>query len=128
MTIQEILKLYDIEMVNSPVLYKGRKVNLKSFVGGDEMEPFFDMAYSSVDSVNEIIVMVQHFIDGNNPPMNEIEAQLGGIGNYAIIYQEGVCFYNPYNGQIIQTVPLHDFKIVAKTWRDFLLQPPLTGE
>ena len=53
------------------------------------MEPFFDMAYTSVDFINDVIVKVQYFINGNNPPMNDIEAQKGGMSNYAIIYPEG---------------------------------------
>ncbi len=126
MTAIEILKLYDVKMerLQIDLPFKNQKQIITNFTGGNQMEPFFGISYNTIDSIEkDIIKKVDHFINGNSPPMNEMDVQISAIDNYAILYADGVHFYNPNNGNVLQKVPLEHFKIIAALWRDFLLQP-----
>lgn len=116
MTTKEVLKIYNIEMIITNHIYKGK---VKLFLGGGDMEPFFGLSYATADTVNEdILPIIEHFLNGNTPP---VDPDLGGLGAPATIYLHEVRFHNPNNGQIEQTIPLEHFKIIAIAWRDFLL-------
>ncbi len=122
--------MYGVEMRNAvlqfshPNLPSIRKV----FLGGDQLETFFDLAWRLADGIDkELIPVVDHFILGNQPEIDPNEAQFGCITNSAHLYLEGIVFYNP-DGEIIQSVPLEHFKEIALAWRDFLNSQPLNGE
>jgi len=126
MTTQDLLKTYKVEMINYliPSANGNHSYNTKVFLGGGEMESFFGVYCKTVADLNEIIIpTLQHFIDGNNPPMNETDANIEGIDNFLIIQSDGAHFYGLPNFKHLQTVPLDHLKIIAQAWRDFLLQP-----
>lgn len=130
MASKEILIAYNIEMINSIISMPktGEKYIRKTFLGGSEMEPYFDLAFRSAPILNQdVLPIVQHFINGNSPLMDPNIAELGGIDNYALPYVDAIRFHNPNNGEITQTIPLEHFKVIAEAWRDFLLQTPLNG-
>lgn len=130
MSTQDILNLYNIKMYNKvdTVSLTGSKVNNKVFLGGNQMEIFFELSYNDPDVINEdVLTKVNYILNGNTPPLNSIDCQLGGISTSPILYSDAVRFHNPNTGAIVQTVPLNDFKVIAEAWRDFLLQPPLIG-
>lgn len=131
MTLTEVLKIYDIEFSNFVFSFTGKEEKhiRKTFLGGEHMESYFDIVKNDPYILTEeVIPMIQYFIDGNIPPMNHNEAELGGIGAFALPYTDAVRFHNPYNGKIEQTIPLEHFKIIATGWRDFLLEPPLNDQ
>ena len=125
MTAEEILKIYRIEMINyllSPAQGSSKRI-VKTFLGGGEMESFFGTACKSIDDINEVVIpIIQHFIDGNNPPMDENEANMEGIDNFLIVYPNGGNFFSLNDFKLLQIVPLDHLKIIAETWRDFLSQ------
>lgn len=126
MNTEEILALYNIQMLNS--VGEGR-INEKMFKGGGKMASYFDVENRSVDWINEeILPLLEHFINGNTPPMDPNYAQLGGIGSMAYPYKDAVRFHNPINGEIVQTIPLAHFKLIAEAWRDFLSNPQHTRD
>lgn len=116
MTTKEVLKMYDIEMIKTNHIYKGK---VKMFLGGGNMEAFFGLSYATADTINEdVLPMIEHFLNGNMPP---VDPDLGGLGAPATIYSEAIRFHNPNTREIEQTVPIDHFKIIALAWRDFLL-------
>jgi hypothetical protein len=123
MTTQEILVSHNIEMISSIV---NNTIN-KSFLGGDHLEAYFNIGFNSFRAINEdVLPILYHFRDGNNPPMDN---DLGGIpGNCAYIYEETLdVIFIGFENEIVQTVPLDHFISIAEAWRDFLLTPPLHG-
>lgn len=86
------------------------------------------MEFRDVDSINEdILPIVNHFISGNDPALDDNAAELGGSANYALPYLDAIRFHNPSNGEIVQTIQINDFKVIAQVWRDFLLNSPFNG-
>ena len=112
MTTKEILNLYGIEMVNS---------SIPALLGGGNMESFF-MVRNDTEDLKDLILQLQHFMKGNTPPCADGD-NLGGLGNLAYIDASSgvVHFNNPYTGEITQTVPLEQFKIITEAWRDFMI-------
>jgi len=125
MEVKEVFKMYNIKMENI-VVNGPEKYIKKSFTGDDEIGPYFNVVQDDPDFLTEeIIPIVKHFIGGNIPPMDPNNCDLGGIGTFTLTKLDGVYFHNPYNGDIVQIVPLEHFKIIAEAWRDFLLQSPI---
>lgn len=128
MTTKEILDSYKISMYNRKTSARGMVTNDKFFLGGEQMESFFGLSYNDPDNLNEILIpTVEHFFNGDNPPLDWNDTTFTGIDNTAIIYIDAVCFFSHQSGNVLQTVPISHFKIIAEAWRDFLLQPPLDG-
>jgi hypothetical protein len=129
MTTQDILNQYNIKFINNATPNPlGVKTIRKSFINPDAIGWYFDVEFRDPDSINEdILPIVNYFIAGNNPALDDNDAELGGSANYALPYLDAVRFHNPSNGEIVQTVPINDFKIIAQAWRDFLSSSPFNG-
>ncbi|TFF38838.1 hypothetical protein [Mucilaginibacter psychrotolerans] len=131
MTTIEILNLYGIKFTifisPRPVLGKNRV--RKGFIGGGSMENYFGSDFDTLESITEdVLPIVQHYINGNNPEMNHISSELGGSVDYAIPDISNVTFHNPNDGEIVQTIPIIHFTVIAEAWREFLLQKPIVGD
>jgi hypothetical protein len=125
---ESILKLYSISMNNENMSFNGKLVNYKRFLGGNYLEWFFDQGYDTPESIAEdILPDIQYIINGNNPPLDSIkDNSYGGDGTFFIIlYPDTFRSHKIGSGEIIQTIPIEHFKIIAEAWKDFLLQPPL---
>ncbi len=129
MTTQDVLNQYDIKFINNATPNPlGVKSIRKTFANGGAMGWYFDVEFRDADSINEdILPIINYFVAGNNPPLDDNSAELGGSTNYALPYLDAVRFHNPDNGEIVQTIPINDFKIIAQAWSDFLSQSPLNG-
>jgi len=128
MTTKEVLDSYKINILNRKTSTYGIVTNDKFFLGGEQMESFFGLSYNDLETLNDILIpTVEHFLNGDNPPLDWNDTYFTGINNTAIIYVDKVCFISHQSRNVIQTVPIGHFKIIAEAWRDFLAQPPLGG-
>jgi hypothetical protein len=130
MTTKELLKMYSITMSN--VVIDNKSINgkyfIKNFVGGKEMEAYFQLLNPiAEDLTNNTIPLIQNLIEGHEPDDPEL-AELGSTTSiFAVAQLDGVNFINRHSGETVQIVPLEHFKMIAEAWRDFLLQTPLSG-
>jgi len=130
MSKQEILNQYGIKMLNKAIRASlhGGQANSKIFSGGNQMDSFFDISYNDPNNINdEILTKVNYVLNGNTPPLSDIDSELSGLDTFAEVFPTEVRFYDFNTGDILQQVPLEHFKIIAEAWRDFLLQSPFNG-
>lgn len=113
MTTEQVLKFYEISFLNE-TSSDGSKSNY--FLGGDEMETYFTFLRDPKTIENEIIPVVDHYINGNPFPIDNDITVEGGY--FVDVTLSGVTFINPETHQIDLTVPLDQFRLILQSWAD----------
>lgn len=113
MTTKEVLDFYDVSFYVSTQFAK-----TPHFLGGDEMEELF-IYFNTVDDIDEeILPLIDHYLNGNPFPIdNDLTVSLRERIEVTL---EGVKFINMNTGTVDMVVPLQNFKIIALAWRNFL--------
>lgn len=121
MSNKDVLKLYKIEMINYAV-FTDREPR-KTFLGGGDMESFFDLSLNDPGTIeNEIIPVIDNLISGHSP-IDPSMAEFGGIDYFVIAYLDGVYFFDPNTNHSSFNIPLEHFKAIATEWMNFLRKP-----
>ncbi|WP_433815860.1 hypothetical protein [Flavobacterium johnsoniae] len=79
----------------------------------------------SINTLNDFINMINTTIDGNFSSIDDPDVS----SNYevAFITPNGVEVMDENVINVIEIIPLQEFKEILIGWRDFLLTPPLDG-
>lgn len=110
MTVEEILHQYDVSFYVSDF-------GTPFFLAANVMEKMFTF-FSSVDDLNEeVLQLVDHYLQGNPFP---VDNDLSFFYQGAEVTMQGIRFYHLYTGDLDFLLPLEHFKVIVLAWRDFL--------
>ncbi|KRB56739.1 hypothetical protein [Flavobacterium sp. Root186] len=115
MTLNQILDLYDISFIK---IRDNQNSYTKLFYGGGEMEMFFTYFREPDNIEEEVIQLIDHYLNGNPFPVdNDLTV---GNGDFIEVSAFSVTFTNRESFIISQSIPLNHFRAITQAWVNYL--------